>query len=132
MSTYKSQYRNRSSKTLAASRSLLIPTAIKESTPTLASPYTFSSSMSINCNRIPRGGCPRIFLPNRHYLPRRKVQRFTWNPRGYRLTLKYLFFNKPLVGGCRRGNPADFLSHGRADIIPINHVCRRKYKGITA
>lgn len=66
--------------------------AIKESAPTLASPYTFSGSMSINCNRIPRGGWARIFRFGVRSGRVEKVQRFTFIPHlGYRLTLKYLF-----------------------------------------
>lgn len=67
---------------------------IKESTPTLASPYTFSSSMSINCNRIPRGGWPRIFLWSPHR-PRGKGAKIYLHPlHGLSVNIKMFIFNK--------------------------------------
>lgn len=110
--------------------------AIKESTPTLASPYTFSGSMSINCNRIPRGGWPRIFLQSFTYRSQRKGAKiYLHTLPELSVNIKIFIFNKTTLVKhvwCEMRSVSSgnferwFRSHGSLDLISVTQFYRTK------
>lgn len=118
----------RSSKTLADSRFLLIFCGNKRIYADLRPPYTFSGSMSINCNRIPRGGCPQIFLPKHpcHYHRERRKDLPGALERSVSIKIFYFSINPQAGGATTQKFGRWFSCYGRTGVIPITQFHRSK------